>query len=116
MNNLEKASLSCQQIVDAVRKVFVGDELIIRKLLAAAMANGHVLFEDYPGLGKTLLAKVFTRVIGCNYGRVQFTPDLLPADITGGKIWRPQDGRFELIKGPIFTNVLLADEIKPHAA
>jgi MoxR-like ATPase len=111
MNNLEKASLSCQQIVDAVRKVFVGDELIIRKLLAAAMANGHVLFEDYPGLGKTLLAKVFTRVIGCNYGRVQFTPDLLPADITGGKIWRPQDGRFELIKGPIFTNVLLADEI-----
>jgi len=89
----------------------VGDELIIQKLLAAAMGNGHVLFEDYPGLGKTLLAKVFTRVIGCNYGRVQFTPDLLPADITGGKIWRPQDGRFELVKGPIFTNILLADEI-----
>jgi MoxR-like ATPase len=111
MNNLEKASRSCQQIVDAVRKVFVGDELIIQKLLAAAMGNGHVLFEDYPGLGKTLLAKVFTRVIGCNYGRVQFTPDLLPADITGGKIWRPQDGRFELVKGPIFTNILLADEI-----
>jgi MoxR-like ATPase len=75
------------------------------------MGNRHVLFEDYPGLGKTLLAKVFTRVIGCNYGRVQFTPDLLPADITGGKIWRPQDGRFELVKGPIFTNILLADEI-----
>ena len=111
MNNLEKASRSCQQIVDAVRKVFVGDELIIQKLLAAAMGNRHVLFEGYPGLGKTLLAKVFTRVIGCNYGRVQFTPDLLPADITGGKIWRPQDGRFELVKGPIFTNILLADEI-----
>ena len=111
MNNLEKASRSCQQIVDAVRKVFVGDELIIQKLLAAAMGNRHVLVEDYPGLGKTLLAKVFTRVIGCNYGRVQFTPDLLPADITGGKIWRPQDGRFELVKGPIFTNILLADEI-----
>jgi MoxR-like ATPase len=111
MNNLEKASQSCQQIVNAVRGVFVGEELIIQKLLAGAMANGHVLFEDYPGLGKTLLAKVFTRVIGCNYGRVQFTPDLLPADITGGKIWRPQDGRFELVKGPIFTNVLLADEI-----
>jgi MoxR-like ATPase len=111
MNDLEKACQSCQQIVNAVRGVFVGDELIIQKLLAGAMANGHVLFEDYPGLGKTLLAKVFTRVIGCNYGRVQFTPDLLPADITGGKIWRPQDGRFELVKGPIFTNVLLADEI-----
>lgn len=111
MTNPEKASQSCQQIVNAVRGVFVGEELIIQKLLAGAMANGHVLFEDYPGLGKTLLAKVFTRVIGCNYGRVQFTPDLLPADITGGKIWRPQDGRFELVKGPIFTNVLLADEI-----
>jgi MoxR-like ATPase len=111
MNNLEQASRDCQQIVNAVRGVFVGEELIIQKLLAAAMGNGHVLFEDYPGLGKTLLAKVFTRVIGCNYGRVQFTPDLLPADITGGKIWRPQDGKFELVKGPIFTNVLLADEI-----
>lgn len=111
MNDLEKASQSCTEIVKAVRKVFVGEDIVLQKLLAAALANGHVLFEDYPGLGKTLLAKVFTRVIGCNYGRVQFTPDLLPADITGGKIWRPQDGRFELVKGPIFTNVLLADEI-----
>jgi len=114
MNNLEKASQSCQQIVNAVRGVFVGEELIIQKLLAGAMANGHVLFEDYPASGKTLLAKVFTRVIGCNYGRVQFTPDLLPADITGGKIWRPQDGRFELVKGRFLLTFCLQMKSTAH--
>ena len=101
----------CERIIQAVSKVFVGDAAILEKLLAAALANGHVLFEDYPGLGKTMLAKVFTRVIGCDYGRIQFTPDLLPADIIGGKVWRPADSSFELVKGPVFTNVLLADEI-----
>ena len=101
----------CERIIQAVADVFVGDPVILEKLLAAGLANGHVLFEDYPGLGKTLLAKVFTRVIGCDYGRIQFTPDLLPADIIGGKVWRPQEAMFELVKGPVFTNVLLADEI-----
>ena len=101
----------CERIIQAVADVFVGDPVILEKLLAAGLANGHVLFEDYPGLGKTLLAKVFTRVIGCDYGRIQFTPDLLPADIIGGKVWRPQEANFELVKGPVFTNVLLADEI-----
>lgn len=109
--SIEEARKHCDEIIQAVAKVFVGDTAILEKLLAAAMANGHVLFEDYPGLGKTLLAKVFTRVIGCDYGRIQFTPDLLPADIIGGKIWRPADSTFELVKGPVFTNVLLADEI-----
>jgi MoxR-like ATPase len=108
---VNEAQKYCEQIIQAVANVFVGDIAILEKLLAAALANGHVLFEDYPGLGKTLLAKVFTRVIGCNYGRIQFTPDLLPADIIGGKVWRPKDSTFELVKGPVFTNVLLADEI-----
>jgi MoxR-like ATPase len=108
---INEAQKYCEQIIKAVANVFVGDIAILEKLLAAALANGHVLFEDYPGLGKTLLAKVFTRVIGCNYGRIQFTPDLLPADIIGGKVWRPKDSTFELVKGPVFTNVLLADEI-----
>ncbi|MBI2856057.1 MAG: AAA family ATPase, partial [Chloroflexi bacterium] len=67
----------CESIIKGVADVFVGDELLVRKLLAAGIANGHVLFEDYPGLGKTLLAKVFARCIGCDYRRVQFTPDLL---------------------------------------
>jgi MoxR-like ATPase len=94
-----------------VSQVFVGNRLLLRKLLAAALANGHVLFEDYPGLGKTLLAKVFTRAIGSETKRVQFTPDLLPADILGTNVWRQNEGDFRLVKGPVFTNVLLADEI-----
>jgi MoxR-like ATPase len=109
--SIEEARKYCERIIQAVGEVFVGDTIILKKLLAAALANGHVLFEDYPGLGKTLLAKIFTRVIGCEYGRIQFTPDLLPADIIGGKVWRPKDSTFELVKGPVFTNVLLADEI-----
>ena len=108
---VEEAGPVCDRIIDRVSEVFVGNRLLLRKLLAAALANGHVLFEDYPGLGKTLLAKVFTKAIGSNTKRVQFTPDLLPADILGAKVWRQNTGLFELIQGPVFTNVLLADEI-----
>ena len=72
--DIEKAGLACNSIIDCVAEVYVGDRLLLRKLLAAALANGHVLFEDYPGLGKTLLAKVFTRAIGSETKRIQFTP------------------------------------------
>ena len=99
----------CRKIVRAVCDVYVGSEDIVEKMLAAALTNGNVLFEDFPGLGKTLLAKVFARVIGAEYRRIQFTPDLLPSDIIGIRMWR--GNRFEFVKGPIFTNVLLADEI-----
>lgn len=108
---VEEAGQVCDSIIERISEVFVGNRILLRKLLAAALADGHVLFEDYPGLGKTLLAKVFTRVIGSETKRVQFTPDLLPADILGAKVWRPNSGTFDLIKGPVFTNVLLADEI-----
>lgn len=108
---LEEVSAKCEEIINCVAKVFVGKPQVIRKLLAAALANGHVLLEDYPGLGKTLMVKALAKTIGCKFTRVQFTPDLLPADIIGTKVWRPSTGSFELIKGPIFTNVLLADEI-----
>ena len=101
----------CDRIIDRVGDVFVGNRLLLRKLLAAALANGHVLFEDYPGLGKTLLAKVFSRAIGSDTKRVQFTPDLLPSDILGVNVWRQNEGEFRLVRGPVFTNVLLADEI-----
>ena len=113
MNELQlsEAKNSCKQIVEAVAGVFVGHKDLLQKLLAAGLANGHVLFEDNPGLGKTLLAKVFARVIGFDYARIQFTPDLLPADIVGTRVWRQRDSTFELMKGPVFTNVLLADEI-----
>ena len=109
--NVEDASRVCDIIIDRVSEVFVGNRLLLRKLLAAALANGHVLFEDYPGLGKTLLAKVFTRAIGSETRRVQFTPDVLPADILGTRVWRQNAGEFQLVRGPVFTNVLLADEI-----
>ncbi|AEC51861.1 hypothetical protein PNA2_0945 [Pyrococcus sp. NA2] len=100
-----------ERIVRAVSSVFVGNDEIIKKVLAAALVNGNVLFEDYPGLGKTLLAKTFARVLGLGYRRIQFTPDLLPSDIIGTKVWRQEKGTFEVVKGPIFTNILLADEI-----
>ena len=109
--DLEEVRQVCEGILDRVGGVFVGNRLLLRKLLAAALANGHVLFEDYPGLGKTLLAKVFSKAIGSDTKRVQFTPDLLPSDILGVNVWRHNEGEFRLVKGPVFTNVLLADEI-----
>jgi MoxR-like ATPase len=101
----------CDDILAGVQRVFVGKPILLRKVLAGALANGHVLFEDYPGLGKTLLVKTFARSIGCGFARIQFTPDILPADIVGSKIYSPQTGSFSLNRGPVFTNVLLADEI-----
>jgi len=98
-------------VLEGLGKVYVGKRMVLRKLLAASLANGHVLFEDYPGLGKTLLAKLFSRITGCGWSRVQFTPDLMPADILGTRVWRQQQSQFVLERGPIFTNVLLADEI-----
>jgi MoxR-like ATPase len=98
-------------ILEGLGKVYVGKRMELRKLLASSLANGHVLFEDYPGLGKTLLAKLYARIVGCSWSRVQFTPDLMPADIVGTRVWRAQQSQFVLEKGPIFTNVLLADEI-----
>jgi len=106
---MKEISRICSNIVKAVCDVYVGEKKLVENMLAAALTNGNILFEDYPGLGKTLLAKVFAKVIGADYRRVQFTPDLLPSDIIGVKIWRGD--RFEFIKGPVFTNVLLADEI-----
>ncbi len=79
--------------------------------MLALLANSHILFEDYPGLAKTLLARSFAMSMGSNFSRIQFTPDLLPADITGTYIYNVKSGDFELRKGPVFTNILLADEI-----
>jgi MoxR-like ATPase len=113
MNEIQLAEtrIMCANLIEGISAVFVGHKPLLKKLLAAGLSNGHVLFEDNPGLGKTLLAKVFSRVIGINYTRIQFTPDLLPADIVGSRVWRQKDSEFELMKGPIFTNILLADEI-----
>lgn len=109
--NLEKVRIGPDRIRKQISSLYVGGEMLIRKMLAAALSNGHVLFEDNPGLGKTLLAKTLAFSIDCNFSRVQCTPDLLPADILGTRIWRPRNGSFELLKGPVFTNILLVDEI-----
>jgi MoxR-like ATPase len=108
---METSNPLCARILDGVAQTYVGDRALLRKLLAGALANGHVLFEDHPGLGKTLLVKAFARAIGSDFKRVQFTPDLLPSDIIGTNVWSSRDEQFHLAKGPVFTNVLLADEI-----
>ena len=101
----------CAKILDGVGEYFVGNPYMLKKMLASSLANGHLLFEDYPGLGKTFLAKTFAKMTGCIWKRIQFTPDLMASDILGTRVWRLAESKFVLEKGPIFTNVLLADEI-----
>ena len=101
----------CQKVLDEVERAVVGKRLVLEKILIAALSAGHVLLEDYPGLGKTLMARSFAATLGQDFKRIQFTPDLLPADITGGYFFNRADSQFELRQGPIFTNILLADEI-----
>jgi MoxR-like ATPase len=107
----EEAGQVCDRIVNQVKKVIVGKDSVLEKVMLAILANSHILFEDYPGLAKTLLARSFAASMGSVFSRIQFTPDLLPADITGTYIYNVKAGEFELRKGPVFTNILLADEI-----
>ncbi len=101
----------CQKIIDNVSRVIVGKKKCIELLMVALLADGHVLLEDVPGMGKTLMAKCLARSIGGTFKRVQFTPDLLPSDVTGFNVYSRQAGSFEFQPGPVMTNVLLADEI-----
>jgi MoxR-like ATPase len=109
--NLQQVGRLTHDLVEEVSKAIVGKEAVLRKVAMAILADGHLLIEDYPGLGKTIMAKSFAAVLGCEFKRVQFTPDLLPADITGSYMLDRKAGDFVLRRGPVFTNVLLADEI-----
>jgi len=100
-----------KQLTETLNTVIVGKQEAIRLVLVALLSGGHTLLEDVPGVGKTLLAKTLARSIGGQFQRIQCTPDLLPTDITGTNIWNPKSGQFEFVAGPIFSNVLLADEI-----
>ena len=106
----EIAALAAK-IKENIARVVVGREEMIDLLLAAVLARGHVLLEDVPGTGKTVTARCFARSIGGVFSRIQFTPDLLPADITGTRVYRQDRGEFEFHPGPVFANILLADEI-----
>jgi MoxR-like ATPase len=99
------------RIIGQVERAVVGKRGLLEQILTAVLAGGHVLLEDYPGLAKTLTARSFAEALGLEFKRIQFTPDLLPSDITGSVIYDRAQGRFELRKGPIFANIVLADEI-----
>jgi MoxR-like ATPase len=108
---LEKIARNIDTIRRHVGHVIVGKADVIDLLLAALLANGHVLLEDVPGTGKTLLAKTMARTLNCSFTRIQFTPDLLPSDVSGINYYNQKSGEFEFRPGPLFTNLLLADEI-----
>jgi MoxR-like ATPase len=99
------------QLRDQVSRVYIGDRSVVDLLLIALLARGHCLLEGVPGVAKTTLVKTFAKSLGCSVRRIQFTPDLLPADITGTHVLNPRDATFQFRPGPIFANVLLADEI-----
>ncbi|MGN6707649.1 MAG: AAA family ATPase [Rhodanobacter sp.] len=96
---------------EQVGRAFIGQAEVFDQVLLALLATGHVLIEGVPGLGKTLLVRALAASVGCTFGRVQFTPDLMPADVTGHAIYDPKTERFQIRRGPVFANLLLADEI-----
>lgn len=108
---VQKESLFVQALTAEIEKVIVGQKYLIERLLVGLLANGHILVEGVPGLAKTLSIKTLAQTISTKFQRIQFTPDLLPADLIGTLIYNPRDGVFTTKKGPIFANIILADEI-----
>jgi len=106
-----QTSAALARVAAAVGSVVVGKEAALEQLLVALLCRGHALLEDVPGVGKTLLARSLATVSGASFGRVQFTPDVLPSDVTGSSVYNQKSGEFEFRAGPVFTQVLLADEI-----
>ena len=111
MTDITNVSSLSRQIIAEVERAVVGKRALLEMMMASVLAGGHILLEDFPGLGKTLVARSFAKVLGLDFKRIQFTPDLLPGDITGGYVFNRSQNTFELRKGPIFANIVLADEI-----
>jgi MoxR-like ATPase len=109
--NAPTTAARCDAVLDEIQRVVVGRRPALTLILTAVLARGHVLIEDLPGLGKTLIARSFASALGLDFTRVQFTPDLLPADLLGSTIYDMQSGRFEFRRGPVFSHLLLADEV-----
>ena len=108
---MEEYKTIVNALIDNIEKVIVGKRDSVKLLIVGLLTNGHILIEDVPGTGKTTLALAVAKSIGGVFKRIQFTPDLLPSDVTGGFIYNPKTGEFELKKGPIFANIVLADEV-----
>ena len=108
---IDETRAHSKAILDELERAIVGKRDVLETMLIAILARGHVLLDDFPGLAKTLMARSFAQVIGMDFNRIQFTPDLLPADITGSFIYDQRKAAFEFRKGPVFTNLLLGDEI-----
>lgn len=108
---IQRAAACAGRIADNIEKVIVGKRQVIELMLAALLAEGHVLLEDVPGTGKTMLSRSLAQSLDMSFKRIQFTPDLLPSDITGLNFYNQKEGMFQLRKGPVFSNIVLADEI-----
>src|SRR5438105_8629513 len=111
MQPVQDLAAAVQRVINNVEKVIVGKAESVAFSLIAVICNGHVLIEDVPGVGKTVLTKAIARSIGCSFKRIQFTPDLLPSDVTGVSIYNQKTGNFEFRAGPVMSQIVLADEI-----
>lgn len=111
ISDIRNLSNACNLIIDEIEKAVIGKRNLLEMIMASVLAGGHVLMEDFPGLAKTLTASSFATALGLDFKRIQFTPDLLPGDITGGYVFNRAQNHFELRRGPIFANIILADEI-----
>src|SRR5687767_6530676 len=110
-DEVQRSSAMLRPVFTEISKVIVGQTYLIERLVIGLLANGHVLLEGVPGLAKTLSVKTLAQCISCKFARLQFTPDLLPADLIGTQIYNPQSGAFTTRRGPVFANLVLADEI-----
>ena len=108
---IEETSELCKAILTEINRHIIGKNDVLRQVLLAFIADGHILFEDYPGLAKTMICRSFATTLGCDFKRIQFTPDLLPQDIIGSEIYNQKMNEFEFKAGPVFAEIILADEI-----
>ncbi|MFX1282521.1 MAG: AAA family ATPase [Promethearchaeota archaeon] len=109
--NIEETAEFCVKVLDEINKHIIGKSKTLRHVMLAFLADGHILFEDYPGLAKTMICRSFATALGCEFNRIQFTPDLLPQDIVGSEIYNQKKNDFEFKAGPVFADIILADEI-----
>lgn len=111
VTDIQSESRFISEIFDEIHKVIIGQDDVIKRIMIALLADGHILLEGFPGLGKTLAINTLAKTLNTQFQRIQFTPDLLPADVIGTQVYNPKEATFSVKKGPVFTNILLADEI-----